>query len=111
MRQVAEGRDSAGSGADTGRPATPGEPTMSDTKTTIDAVESKLDRAKGRDREEALELLRSAKSDLETLDADDEKVESMATHVNQRIKEVERRDEYSSDDMGAAMNPDDDAAP
>ena len=88
---------------------------MSDTETTIDAVESKLDRAKGKDQEEALELLRSAKSDLESLDpdgsADDEKVESLSTHVDQRIREVERRGEYATDDMGAAMDPDEDSAP
>ena len=88
---------------------------MSDTETTIDDVESKLDRAKGMEREAALELLRSAKSDLDSLDADDsadgERVESLSTHVDQRIREVERRGEYATDDMGAAMDPDEDSAP
>ena len=88
---------------------------MSDTETTIDDVESRLDRAKGKDQEEALELLRSAKADLEALAdagaADDEKVDSLSTHVDQRIREVERRGEYATDDMGAAMDPDEDSAP
>ena len=87
---------------------------MSDTETTLDAVESKLDRAKGKERTEALELLRSARDDLEALDedesVDDAKIGSLATHVDQRIREVRERDEYSGG-MGAAMNPENDEAP
>ncbi len=87
---------------------------MSDTDTTLDAVESKLDRAKGKERAEALELLRSARDDLEALDeddaVDDAKIGSLATHVDQRIREVRKRDEYSGG-MGAAMNPENDEAP
>lgn len=87
---------------------------MSDTEPTIDAIESKLDRAKDADRDEALDLLRAARSDLEELDArgsvDDAKVGSLATHVDQRIKEVQERDQYSGG-MGAAMNPENDEAP
>lgn len=87
---------------------------MSDTEreSTIDTVESKLERAQKKDEEAALELLRSAESDLDSLDADgDEKVDSLATRVEQRIREVERRDEYSSERIGAPMDPDGDDAP
>ena len=114
MRSVPERRGAAGARADSARPADPGVTTMSDTDITIDTVESKLDRVKDADRHEALELLRSARSDLETLDADgsvdDAKVGSLATHVDQRIREVQERDEYSGG-MGAAMNPESDEAP
>ena len=85
---------------------------VSMTDVTIETIESKLEHSKDADQSEALELLRSAKADLEAVDrpADDETVGSLATRIDRRLREVERRDEYSGG-MGAAMNPESDEAP
>lgn len=81
---------------------------------TLDDVRRALDRATELQDDEALSVLRTAREDLKALgndaDVDEERRRELVDRVDQRIREVENRDDYDSG-LGAAMNPDEDEAP
>ena len=84
------------------------------TDLTLEDVERQLNRATDLETEEAVSVLRSARTDLEALgndpDVDEERRRALEDRLQQRIREVEERDAYDSG-LGAAMNPEDDEAP
>lgn len=84
------------------------------TDPTLESIEADLDRAADLAAPDAVELLQSARADLRELeadpDADDDRREELEHRLEQRIREVKRRDEYGSG-LGAAMNPEEDDAP
>lgn len=80
---------------------------------SLAAIEDDLDRATELETDEAVELLRSARSDLDDLDGesiDDDRRRDLERRLDQRLREVQRRDEYDGG-LGSAMNPEDDEAP
>ena len=81
-----------------------------------DAVEAALERATEADRDEAARLLAGASQAVERLraddDVDDRRVHSLATDIDQRLRELSERDAYDGGaPEGAAMNPEDEDAP
>lgn len=86
----------------------------SDDAVDLGSIEEDLDRADELEAAEAIELLRSAKRDLETAcgdsSIDPDRREELTHRLDQRIREIDERDAYDSG-LGAAMNPDDDEAP
>lgn len=80
---------------------------------SLAAIEDDLDRATELETAEAVELLRSARRDLDDLDGesiDDDRRRDLEHRLEQRLREVQRRDEYDGG-LGSAMNPEDDEAP
>lgn len=80
---------------------------------SLAAIEDDLDRATELETDEAVELLRTARSDLDDLDGesiDDDRRRDLEHRLEQRLREVQRRDEYDGG-LGSAMNPEDDEAP
>lgn len=80
---------------------------------SLAAIEDDLDRATELETDEAVELLRTARSDLDDLDGesiDDDRRRDLERRLEQRLREVQRRDEYDGG-LGSAMNPEDDEAP
>ncbi|WP_255192321.1 hypothetical protein [Natronobeatus ordinarius] len=81
------------------------------TEPSLERVEDDLERATELAAEEAIDRLREAHRELQALrsaDVDEERRQALETRVEQRLSEVGERDRYDSE-MGAAMNPDDDA--
>lgn len=82
--------------------------------TTLADVEDALERATDLPAAEALDVLRSARADLETLrdrgEVGDEAARTLADRLNQRIREVREREAYDAG-LGAAMEPEDEDAP
>ena len=82
----------------------------------LDAVEAALERATEADREEAARLLAGASQAVERLratdDVDEDRVQTLAADVDQRLRELSERDAYDGGaPEGAAMNPEDEDAP
>ncbi|MFC4439596.1 MULTISPECIES: hypothetical protein [Natrialbaceae] len=84
------------------------------TDTTLDDIERNLDRATDLEADEAVSVLQTARQDLEALgtdaDVDEARRRALEERLDQRIREVQERDAYSSG-LGAAMNPEEDDAP
>ena len=78
------------------------------------SVEEALDRARDLPAEEALTILRSAKEDLDALEARDElgptERRTLEDRLNQRIRQIDERDAYDSG-LGASMEPEEEDAP
>lgn len=84
------------------------------TDSTLEAIEADLDRASDLGTDAAVELLRSARDELRACrddrSIDQDRREALEHRLEQRIREIEERDSYSSG-LGAAMNPDEEDAP
>ncbi len=80
----------------------------------LKAIEVDLDRADDLEAAEAIEVLRSAKGDLEAARGDpavdSDRREELENRLDQRLREIDERDAYDGG-LGAAMNPEDDEAP
>ncbi|WP_114578889.1 hypothetical protein [Saliphagus sp. LR7] len=80
----------------------------------LDSIEADLDRATDLETAEAIEVLREAKGDLETVRGDPAvdtgRREELENRLDQRIREIDERDAYDGG-LGASMNPEDDEAP
>lgn len=80
----------------------------------LEAIEADLDRADDLEAAEAIEVLRSAKGDLEAARGDpavdSDRREELENRLDQRLREIDERDAYDGG-LGAAMNPEDDEAP
>lgn len=84
------------------------------TDATLDDVTDDLERAIDLPADDAVDVLRGARRDLRAMEGDpsidDERRHTLERRLDQRLREVSRRDEYGGG-LGSAMNPEDDDAP
>ncbi|MCU4927047.1 hypothetical protein OB905_13845 [Halobacteria archaeon AArc-dxtr1] len=86
------------------------------TEATFTEIESDLGRASELERESAIALLEKARRRLESCeddpDVDEERRRELERRVKQHLRTVRNRDAYGDEEeLGAALNPDEDDAP
>lgn len=81
---------------------------------TLEEIENKIERATTLETGAAVDVLSTARQEIGALrddpTVDQERRDALETRVQQRLRELEKRDGYDSG-YGAAMNPDEDDAP